>query len=367
VQRYSIKQVKRAGSIIAARNPYPLTDEVLAAFAVAHEWRDAHLAPMRAARAELKSLARRAGADGQTSGRLKRFQSIRRKLRRRPLSLYQMQDIAGARIIVPSADQVDAIAELYRHGLSRHEYLDEDNYIAAPKPGGYRSAHFVLKYAGDEELTGGNRLTVEVQLRTRLQHAWATAVEAVGAVRNEDLKGGEGDRDWLRFFELMSTEFALEEARPLVPTAAASSAERRAELRDLVERLDAVTTLEGYRRAISHIDDFRQLAGSAFLVEFDSVTRSVRVRSNAAYQLLAAEYRAAERTDATNAVMVEVDRVDDLVSAYPNYFLDVQMFTDRLRQAMGEPARGEPVGATSSSAWLADWIRGSRSGRLRRV
>jgi hypothetical protein len=91
------------------------------------------------------------------------------------------------------------------------------------------------------------------------------------------------------------------------------------------------------------------------------------VRSNAAYQLLAAEYRAAERTDATNAVMVEVDRVDDLVSAYPNYFLDVQMFTDRLRQAMGEPARGEPVGATSSSAWLADWIRGSRSGRLRRV
>ena len=46
------------------------------------------------------------------------------------------------------------------------------------------------------------RAKVELQLRTRLQHAWATANEIVGTFRREELKSGEGGPDWLRYFVL---------------------------------------------------------------------------------------------------------------------------------------------------------------------
>ena len=58
---------------------------------------------------------------------------------------------------------------------------------------------------------------VEVQIRTFLQHTWATAVEAVGAYRGENMKGGEGNSDWLRLFSLMSGEFAATENCALPP------------------------------------------------------------------------------------------------------------------------------------------------------
>lgn len=367
VQRYSKSQVKDAGKIIAAFNAYPPSDEVRAAFQLAHDWRDAHIVPMREARTELGQIARKAGVSGQTAGRLKRFQSIRRKLRRRPLSLYQMQDIAGCRIIVSSIEDVDAVAERYRNRLSRHEYVDEDDYIASPKLGGYRSAHFVLKYAGDSTLTGGNRLTVEVQIRTRLQHAWATAVEAVGTVRNEELKSGIGDRDWLRFFAIMSSEIAADEGRPAVPTVSDNPHERLSELKELEQRLNAIATLESYRQAIRKVDDFGHLPGSSFLIEFNSVTRSVSVRSNVSFQRLAQQYRTAEEDKATNAVVVEVDRIDDLVSAYPNYFLDVQMFTGLLRSIVAgvKPADRPAASAVASDAWLAAWVAGVGRANLR--
>ena len=372
VQRYSKRQVKEAGAIIAAWNPYPYSDEVGDAFRLAHEWRDAHVVPMRAARKELKELARRAKVRGQTAARLKRFQSIRHKLRRRPLSLYQMQDIAGARIIVETIEDVDAVAARYRAQQSQHEYIDEDDYITAPKVGGYRSVHFVLKYAGDEELTGGNRLTVEVQVRTRLQHAWATAVEAVGTVRNEQLKGGQGDRDWLRFFAIMSAEFAMEEGRQLVPNVSDAAGERRTELLELVARLDALNTLSGYRDAIREIDKFESFPGTSFLIELNNITRRVSIKTSPTFRGLAADYEAAEKNEASNAVLVEVDKVGELISAYPNYFLDVEMFTNRLRRLVGVQEIGTDAGdpapghrGSPMNEWLARWVM--RSNRWRRV
>jgi ppGpp synthetase/RelA/SpoT-type nucleotidyltranferase len=360
VQKYSISQVKNAGKIIAAFNPHPPSDQVRAAFQLAHDWRTAHIVPMRSARTELKAIARQASVETETAGRLKRFQSIRRKLRRRPQSLYAIQDIAGCRAIVGSVEAVDTLAAFYRARGSRYELLDEDNYIAAPKPGGYRSVHFVIKYVGDEALTGGNRLTVEVQIRTRLQHGWATAVEAVGTVRNEELKGGIGDRDWLRFFEIMAAEFAVEEGRSIVPTVTVDARERLAELKELEKRLDAIATLESYKKAIRQVDDFGNLPGSSFLVVFNSVDRSVTVRANPSFLNLAAQYQIAERQDSSNAVVVEVDRVDDLISAYPNYFLDVTMFTDRLRSIIAGGRRKHIGALASSDEWLAAWVARSK-------
>jgi len=47
------------------------------------------------------------------------------------------------------------------------------------------------------------------KLLCNLQHAWATAVEAVGIFTKQALKSNIGDGEWLRLFALMSSEIAV--------------------------------------------------------------------------------------------------------------------------------------------------------------
>lgn len=175
-------------------------------FKLAYDWRAAHLLPMRSMRLELANKIRSAGADGLTAGRLKRMISIRNKLRRAPHTLYQMQDIGGCRAILANLDQVSAICALY-HASAKHELRSKDDYIAEPKADGYRGIHLVYRFQSSRPGDPSTRspMLIEVQLRTKLQHSWATAIEAVGAIMKENMKSGEGDTSWLRFFALVSS------------------------------------------------------------------------------------------------------------------------------------------------------------------
>ena len=60
-------------------------------------------------------------------------------------------------------------------------------------------------------------MRIEIQLRSRLQHAWTAAVETMGTASGQALKSSEGDEGWLRFFVLMASEIAFSEGFPLVP------------------------------------------------------------------------------------------------------------------------------------------------------
>jgi hypothetical protein len=211
---------------------------------------------------------------------------------------------------------------------------DEDDYITNPRRSGYRSYHIVLKYFGTYESYAGMR--IEIQLRTQLQHAWATAVEAVGLYRNEDLKGGNGDPGWLRFFELMASEIATAEDLPIVPATPECRSERLNELRDLNKRLDAFGTMEGFRRAVRDTEGYgRKPESKYYLIQYDNRAKTVSVRP---YDSVVTGYsdlgREEAKSDVSNAVLVEVDKIEDLKEAYPNYFLDVAMFADGLRSVL---------------------------------
>jgi ppGpp synthetase/RelA/SpoT-type nucleotidyltranferase len=101
--------------------------------------------------------------------RLKRTPTIVDKLVRHPkMNLARMHDIAGCRAVVEAADSVYAIAEeLARQ--RRWEVVRTYDYIASPKPDGYRAIHLVIRKDGK---------LVEIQLRTTTHHAWAEVVEA---------------------------------------------------------------------------------------------------------------------------------------------------------------------------------------------
>ena len=307
-------------------------EEIKQVFRVANDWRDSHAFPMQRVRAQVIGCLNHLRLNGRlTASRLKRMQSVRKKLR--TLHLDKVQDLAGVRVVLPRMRDVEAVVDACRSGLP-HAVYGENDYIAKPKASGYRCHHLKLEFTPPEEAEGqfaGRR--VELQVRTRFQHSWATAVEAVGLFRGEDLKGGEGDPDWRRLFVLMASEIARVEHRPELPGAPDRQLRVR-ELRDLDRRLSAAATLDSINQAVDFTDKYALYQGTRFfLISYDLENRQVRVRGYDTSSGGTRSYDEAERRGGRfDTVLVEADKVDRLKQAFPNYFGDVQHFARSLRR-----------------------------------
>src|SRR5260221_3270459 len=215
-----------------------LTPEVRSAVDVIGNFRAAHLFPLNTFYMTLKNRSLRVTPAAIPSMRLKRFESIARKLiKQESMKLTQMQDIGGCRVVLPAMEDVYAVRDLYVksaplvHELAGKEF--EKDYIVEPKASGYRSVHLKYKFNGREKSADYDGLRVEMQLRTALQHQWATAVEAAETFTRTPLKASEGAPNWLRFFALMGTVFAMREGSPVVPGTPESEDEVRSEIRAL--------------------------------------------------------------------------------------------------------------------------------------
>lgn len=267
-----------------------------------------------------------------TAARLKRLPSIRKKLEKRYLDV--IQDLAGVRVILPTLRDVERLAEACRNGLPHNIYA-QDDYIAVPRPSGYRSLHLKLEYRPAnrfEEVC--DRCRIELQIRTRRQHGWATAVEAVGLFRGEALKSGQGDPNWLRLFLLMASETARIEGRPEVP-GAPEHADRVRELRDLNERLNAASFLDGISQAVDYTKRYVRAPGSeVYLIRFDMQTHEVSLAGYSSSAGSRAYHAIEEDGGRYDAVLVTTDSVNNLVQAFPNYFGDTKMFAKTLRQVI---------------------------------
>lgn len=125
------------------------------------------------------------------AGRIKKLDTIIDKLQRpnAPDKLDTMYDIAGCRIVVPSLQELEGLcAELSAlEGFNEGRSASRD-YIAHPRQSGYRCRHLIFNYEGP---WGSFKLSVELQVRTELQHAWATAVEMYDRAAKTRLKFNE--------------------------------------------------------------------------------------------------------------------------------------------------------------------------------
>ena len=121
-------------------------------------------------------------------------------------------------------------------------------------------------------------MKIEIQLRSRLQHAWATAVETVGTLLGEALKASEGSQEWLTFLTLTSSAFALLEKTPPVPGCPAASDELRAVIRGLAARLKVETTLLAYKMALQMAEGPKFSKAHYFLLALDHNARKLSVR-----------------------------------------------------------------------------------------
>jgi hypothetical protein len=312
---------------------------------VINNWRSAHAYPLLNFRLNLQQKLKAVCPNALTAQRIKRMESIRAKLTRGHMQLSQMQDIGGCRAIVNSTEQVRRLVASYKRSKFAHQFRSEKNYLEEPKPDGYRSHHLIYQYkALPNQNSDYDKLRIEIQLRTLRQHAWATAVEAVGIFTKQALKANIGSQEWLRLFALMGCEIADLEHGSLVPGTPTDAAERAEEIYDLSTRLHAVQTLNAYRATLNHVVMTPQSKGSRYyLVEYDYKTNQVFVwdfkahqsqQANEFYTEQERQYSEMER----NVVLVSVDSIQQLRRAYPNYFLDTENFTRMLSDVVAREA-----------------------------
>ena len=257
VPAFTRGEVDRAGRLLAQNGVAADPLVIGHALDLINNWRSSHSFPLNTFQMTLENRAASICERPIVARRLKRVPSIFAKLRRFPtMKLSQMQDIGGARAVLPGLTDVDALRDLYRHRM-KHRFVGEKDYARNPKTSGYRSIHLVYRYRSDRKDTC-NGLHIELQLRTRRQHAWATAVETVGTFLGQSLKSSEGREDWLRFFELVGSGFALAEGAPGGPNVPVAPAALVAEIRNAALRLQVKNKLEAFRRILVVTDVHRE-------------------------------------------------------------------------------------------------------------
>ena len=110
------------------------------------------------------------------TGRVKEIASILEKANKFSIPLdrieYEMEDIAGVRVMCQFVDDVERVVQLIRNRKDM-QIMYEKDYVENYKESGYRSYHLVIKYPVN--LAEGQKdILAEFQIRTLAMNFWAT-------------------------------------------------------------------------------------------------------------------------------------------------------------------------------------------------
>ncbi len=334
IKKFSKKEVNRAGEILKENDPnHP---DIVWAESVLTNWRSIHSYPINTFQATLREKLKHIDEKAFVAQRLKRSQSIILKLQRtESMQLSRMQDIAGLRAILSNIKKVRELETNYRNSHFNHELVNQKDYITEPKESGYRGIHLVYKYMNDH-VPDYNGLRIELQIRTKLQHIWATSVETVGTFLDHSLKSSEGPREWLDFFSLVASAFAyIEKCTPIAKYSQLNEKQTFQEVIRVSKILEVEKKLSAYTVAASAISqDVKQ--GNYHLITLNLLTRRLNIRNFGRKRLEEAneQYTKIEKEinegKPLQVVLVSADSVETLRRAYPNYFLDTREFIGKL-------------------------------------
>jgi hypothetical protein len=325
--QYSKKAVSRAGVALLDSDADDQDDHKK----VLDNWRACHITPLSSFQTSLKyQLKKIDNKDALVSQRLKRSPSILSKLERNPeMKLARMQDVGGIRAVVKNMQEVRSIESAYKNGTRVFTKIDGGkDYINFPKDSGYRSVHMIFKCR--------NGFSIELQIRTTIQHAWATAVETMGTFLGFSLKSSEGPQEWLKFFSLASSAFAILESTPRAPEHDKYSAQEVYQmLIDKEQELDVIGKLTGFKVVARHIENDKR-KGHYHLIVLDLDKRNANIRSftKSAVDIANIQYSEIEKDIKLGAnlqvVLVTSQSIKALKQAYPSYFLDAELFIKQI-------------------------------------
>lgn len=340
IPKESKTKINKAGKILAQDKP-SLKDFAWA-LDLADRWRACHAYPINTFQATLRKKLSGYNHDPIAAQRLKRMPTIIDKLRRYPaMKLTTMQDIGGVRAILNSTKDVYSLRDNYLNNprLS-HELIDQKDYIKYSRSeDGYRSVHLIYRYK-NKRASHYDNLRIEMQIRTKLQHIWATAVETMGTFLGQALKSRQGDQVWLDFFALISSAFAHEEGYALVPRFDHLSRDDTfVAVADAEKRLRALNMMRGLSVAAKAIYKSKGSgkSWSYHLIILNSLKRTVQIKpyDRDSFEQAIADYGKVEAEAAKGQkiepVLVSAGPIDKLRRAYPNFFLDIGDFVKHVR------------------------------------
>jgi len=333
--KYSKKSVRKAGDYLVIDDlNFDLDnfDQYIESFYVLENWRSSHSYPMQSMLGYFRKKAFEVENNSIIVQRLKRTPSIIAKLRRENgMKLDRMEDIGGCRIVVSNKEKVYDVRDAIVDGRTRNILTRQRDYIKNPKSSGYRGIHLVYKYNGKK--TQYSKHSVELQIRSKVQHSWATAVEVVGTFTGQSLKASQGQDTWLKFFKLASIAFADIENRNLAKNANTNS---RLELIRYIENLGVLPRLRAFSVSTKHLGSDHKNHADYFLLTLEIDKSNIQVRRFPAHRLSDATTQYAEREKEfkdnkyRDVVLVSAESVHGLKKAYPNYFADTLEFSKNL-------------------------------------
>ena len=329
-QRFSKTQVKKAGKLFGSGGT---SSELADAREKVSNFRSAHAYPLYSVTMHVRKNALTVNPTAIVARRLKRLPTIIDKLKRHPnMNVTTMHDLGGCRVILQTVAEVDALVErLYDAKRAQNVITRSYDYLRDPGPQGtgYRGVHLVYEYRATKTEFWGS--AVEVQIRTELQHAWATAVETLDLFGGTKLKYGTGESDLKRFFLVVSSLMAVHEGLPQPGSAIDGPTALRDELRSLEKSLGLLSRLEGY---VALVEQFGSDRRTTFLMKLNRSEHTLYLElfSNAANAEAKLKEIENQGDDNIDAVLVASSKVGTLRSAYPNYFANTTAFSKFVRE-----------------------------------
>jgi hypothetical protein len=240
-----------------------------------------------------------------------------------------MQDIGGLRIVVKTIKEVNLIREelkkTEKHNNFKFTFVNEKNYITDPPKSGYRSMHIVYKY--DKGIDLNKQCRVEIQIRTQLQHSWATAVEVTGTYLNQPLKQGYGEDKYLSIFKKISKLFISLEAKKI-------NYEFIKEVKQDIKKVELLQKLQSFNIVSRHLES--NAKGEYVLLKMNLKKEQIEIAqySIAKFEQANKDYLDMELKNRNNKtieiVLISIQDIKKIQKYYPNYFMDTTEFIENI-------------------------------------
>ena len=202
----------------------------------------------------------------------------------------------------------------------------------------------------------GKDRKIELQVRTNIQHSWATAVEIVDLFRKESIKSGNGSKDWMNFFSLVAKQFDILEKNPYLNSDNEKLLREyfRKEIQNsktdelylavfslftLSKKLDVYTKFSSYRDSIKVMAEaLTEKKDGYFLISIEFITNETIIKtshfSNNELDKANEEYLKLEEISIINknyvCALISTLSIGGIKKAYPNYFADSTKFIEYL-------------------------------------
>ena len=153
----------------------------------------------------------------------------------------------------------------------------------------------------------------------------------------EKLKSGQGAQEWLDFFALVASAFAIKEKQPPLREHAHLSPQELSRLiKKQADGLQVGLMMKSFSLAANNLAPRYRHKGGLVLMIFDAVTKSANVTvyhkdSYAlAYEAYVREEQRSSQESTRQVVLVKMDSIQKLEKAYPNYFAKLKDFQTEL-------------------------------------